>query len=187
MSAAIAPIRETLNAADRDLGDGDTGMTVEQIVAVWQGAAAELPEGDVGEALRMLGRATRRASGSSLAAVVAIGLAAASKRAAAEPVLDRAALAEALEAAAGAIAERSGAVAGDKSVLDSVLAIAAALKAERDTNVLSTAVAAAARAIEDFRGRPCRVGRARMYGERSIGRDDPGMLAVLLLLRAVRD
>jgi phosphoenolpyruvate---glycerone phosphotransferase subunit DhaL len=102
-------------------------------------------------------------------------------------VLDRAALAEALEAAAGAIAERSGAVAGDKSVLDSVLAIAAALKAERGRNMLSSAVDAAARVIDDFRGQPCRLGRARMYGERSVGRDDPGMLAALLLLRAVRD
>ena len=56
MHARIGPIRETLNAADRALGDGDCGMTVEQVVGAWHTAAHELPADDVGEALRRLAK-----------------------------------------------------------------------------------------------------------------------------------
>ena len=37
-------------------------------------------------------------------------------------------------------------------------------------------------ALRDFRDRPAGLGRARMYGEASIGLDDPGMLAVQRML-----
>jgi hypothetical protein len=48
----------------------------------------------------------------------------------------------------------------------------------------SVATEGAARALTEFRSCEARVGRARVYGEKSIGHDDPGMLAALLLLRA---
>lgn len=177
MHAAIGPIREELNAADRELGDGDTGMTVEELVTAWQGAATELPV-DVGEALRKLAQVTRRASGSSLASVAAMALGAAAKTATGKPMLDRAALAAALQAGVDAVAERSGASPGDKSVLDTLLAVAAAL---RDPQ--GDAIVAAEAALAEFRGREARLGRARMYGARTIGLDDPGMLAAARLLR----
>jgi hypothetical protein len=50
--------------------------------------------------------------------------------------------------------------------------------------LLAVALAAAERALRDYRDRASKLGRARMYGERSIGHDDPGMLAIVLLLRA---
>ena len=37
----------------------------------------------------------------------------------------------------------------------------------------------------DFRDRPYRVGRARMFGDRSIGHDDPGMFASVKVVEAV--
>jgi hypothetical protein len=178
MQAAVAPIRDELNAADRELGDGDTGMTVEELVTAWSSAAPDLPE-DVGEALRKLAQATRRASGSSLASVAAMALGAAGKAAAGRVALDGPGLAAALDAAAAAIGERSGAAPGDKTVLDSLLAVAAAMRApDGDARVAAEA------ALVEFRGRECRLGRARMYGARTVGRDDPGMLAAARLLRA---
>jgi hypothetical protein len=188
LHARIAPVREALDAADRELGDGDTGMTVEGIVTAWNGVAAELP-GDVGAALSSLGRETRRASGSSLGSVVAIGLAAAGRAVQGGDALDATQVAAALVAAVDAISARSGAAPGDKTVLDSLAAIAAALAVHgaRDDGVLDAAIGAAGRALAQFRDRECRIGRARVYGARSAGRDDPGMLAATLLLRALRD
>ena len=175
--AQVEPLRDTLNAADRALGDGDTGMTIANVVTAWV-TALEAPADGVGARLVQLGRETRRASGSSLGSVMAIGLSAAGK--ATGPSVDRAGLVTALDAATAAITERSGATAGDKTILDSLLAIRDALA--RDADVVD----AATQALDDFRGREARIGRARIYGARSIGQDDPGMLAALLLLRSAR-
>ena len=43
-----------------------------------------------------------------------------------------------------------------------------------------------ARAVmEDFRPRPCRIGRARLYPEASQGAYDPGMRAGIIALEAI--
>jgi hypothetical protein len=187
MHAGIVPIREALNAADRILGDGDTGMTVAQIVAAWQQIAPELPA-DLGSALTLLGKATRQASGSSLASVASIGLSAAGRARAGRGALPLtpADLTDLMTQAARAITERSGAAPGDKSLLDSLLGIRDAI---RDTAALGhgdlpcIALDAAQAALKDFRDKPSRLGRARVYGDQSAGHDDPGMLAACLLLQ----
>jgi hypothetical protein len=168
----IDAIRDELNAADRVMGDGDTGMTVASVVTAWNGALAD-DYPNVAAMLQRLGRETRRATGSSLGAVMATGLGAAAKAGGASPT-------GMLDAAGAAITERSGAVAGDKTILDSLLAVRDALAEQRD------AVDAAQQALDYFRAREARIGRARIYGAKSIGHDDPGMLAALLLLRAAR-
>jgi hypothetical protein len=173
--ARVDALRDDLNAADRALGDGDTGMTIANVVGAWMNALPPAAD-DVAALLQQLGRETRRASGSSLGSVLAIGLTAAGKAAPASA--DRAAIVAMLGAAADAITERSGASAGDKTILDSVLAVRDGVAGG------GSAAAAAAAALEAFRGREARIGRARIYGAKSIGQDDPGMLAALLLLRA---
>jgi phosphoenolpyruvate---glycerone phosphotransferase subunit DhaL len=43
----------------------------------------------------------------------------------------------------------------------------------------------AARAVDTLRDRPNRIGRARMFAERSIGLEDPGMVAILRMAEAL--
>ena len=103
------------------------------------------------------------------------------------PALDRAGIVAALTAAADAIVTRSGAAIGDKSMLDSIIAIREALAAAPDdADLHAAALQAAEHVLEAFRDRESRIGRARMYGAKSAGSDDPGMLAVVLLLKAAR-
>jgi dihydroxyacetone kinase-like protein len=182
--ARIGAIRDELNAADRVLGDGDTGMTVAQIVEVWHNAAPGLPD-DVGQALTVLARETRRASGSTLGSVIGIALSAAGKHVTGQAQLDRERITAMLEAATSAIASRSGASSGDKTVLDALVRIEHSLAETHGAPLLNTAVRAAECAVTEFREREARIGRARIYGAKSVGHDDPGMLAALLLLRAV--
>lgn len=185
--ASIDAIRDELNAADRHLGDGDCGMTVAQVMAGWSSAAADLPE-DVGAALLVLGRETSRATGSSLGSVFAMGLSAAGRAVRGKDALVRGDIVAALSAATKIMTERSGATPGDKCVLDSLLAIEHRLaEIDDDTDLLSEAEAAAQACLAQFRGRQSRLGRARMYGAKSIGHDDPGMLAAVLLLAAMRE
>ena len=168
--ANLDPIRDELNAADRVMGDGDTGMTVAGVVTAWYAALAnDYP--DTSTMLQQLGKETRRATGSSLGSVIGIGLSAAGKSGATSVVAM-------LDAAIAAITERSGASPGDKTILDSLVATRDALASGGDP------IEATQRALADFRTREARIGRARIYGAKSAGHDDPGMLAALLLLRA---
>jgi phosphoenolpyruvate---glycerone phosphotransferase subunit DhaL len=184
MSEAAPMLRDVLNEADRHLGDGDTGMTVERVVLAMREAAVSLPP-DVGAALAALSKACAQSTGSSLGSVIAIGLAAAARRAREHESLDRPAVAGALQGAIDAIQARSGARPGDKTMLDSLIRIHAALAdVAEGTSMLEAARAASADALQTFRPLQSRLGRARMYGERSAGHDDPGMLAIDLLLRA---
>jgi dihydroxyacetone kinase-like protein len=67
---------------------------------------------------------------------------------------------------------------GDKSVLDSIDAVVRAIDGKDDpAAMLAAAKAAAEAAVAAFRDRPNRLGRARMFAERSVGMDDPGMRA----------
>ena len=172
MHANLEPIRDELNAADRVMGDGDTGMTVASVVNAWHAALGN-DYADVAAMLQHLGRETRRATGSSLGSVLGIGLTAAGKSGATSTV-------GLLDAAASAITERSGATPGDKTILDALLAIRDAIAQGHDP------VDAARTALDTFRTREAKIGRARVYGAKSAGHDDPGMLAALLLLRAAK-
>ena len=89
-------------------------------------------------------------------------------------------------AARDAMAARGKAELGGKTVLDSLDAIAAALDGLTDPDAAADAAPRAARAaLEAFRDRPATVGRARIFAEKSRGMDDPGMLAMALIVEAL--
>lgn len=184
IAAELMPMRDRLNDADSKLGDGDTGMTVARMVEAVRAISGELPA-DIGAALVQCGRACSKATGSSLGAVIAMALTAAGRSARGHTAVDQAELAEMLSAAATVIQERSGARPGDKTVLDSLLAIRdACVSAGPSTSLRELAVSTASNALDKFRDREAKLGRARMYGSKSVGFDDPGMLAVYLVLKA---
>jgi len=57
-----------------------------------------------------------------------------------------------------------------------------------DTNaLLEAADRAAAKALDEFRGLPCKQGRARIYGKKTIGIDDPGMVVVRKLVEGLKE
>jgi dihydroxyacetone kinase len=96
-------------------------------------------------------------------------------------------LAELIEQGLDAMQKRGGAKHGDKSVLDALAAIAEALTKETDhTAFAEVADAAVDRAIAEYRDKPSRIGRARLAGARSIGQDDPGMVALKRIVEAIR-
>jgi dihydroxyacetone kinase-like protein len=71
-------------------------------------------------------------------------------------------------------------------MIDSLQAITQALsKAQPHDDLVALARNAASKAIEEFRDKPNRIGRARMFAEKSIGMDDPGMVAVLRMTESL--
>ena len=82
-----------------------------------------------------------------------------------------------------AMIERGKGALGEKSVLDALDALARAIDGLNDPDAMLTAAAAAVdSAIQAFRDKPNKLGRARMFAEKSMGMDDPGMLAFQRLL-----
>lgn len=183
MHAAARRYEQHLNAADATLGDGDTGSMLRRILAAMAAVDVEAKQ-DIAGAATALAQATMKETGSSLGTLVGTCLLTIAKEARARGGgLDAADMADVTAAMADAVAARGKASVGDKTVLDSLTAISEALGAGPATQA---SAAAAARAIlTDLRGKPCRAGRARMYPERSVGADDPGMLAAALLLDEV--
>jgi dihydroxyacetone kinase-like protein len=83
------------------------------------------------------------------------------------------------------MAARGRGALGDKTVLDSLDAVATALGAADGTAMREQAVAAARQTVESFKTKPSRLGRARMFGDKSVGLPDPGQLALLRIAEAL--
>jgi dihydroxyacetone kinase-like protein len=183
-AAAMRALEDDLNAADGHLGDGDTGQTLRRVLDKVAAAAPGIAP-DLTAAFRTLAAASASATGSSLGTLFTVALMTLGKIAAGRQELPWSEIGAALAEARDAMAKRGGASLGDKTVLDAIDAIATATAGLDDPAALRTAALDAARAALDrFRPLPCRAGRARMFAERSIGLDDPGMLAVVRLLEA---
>jgi len=185
--ARMDTLEQELNAADAKLGDGDTGGMLARVLgklaAQDVGAAA-----DVGSAFGALARAAAQATGSSLGTLFATALLAASKATKGTTEVHWGALQGILNAAKEAMMGRGGASIGDKTVVDSLDAVADAIEGVCDLHEIRTKTVAAARdVLERLRDKPCRVGRARMFAEKSVGIDDPGMLAFARLAEAIAE
>lgn len=183
--AAMATLEQVLNDADAKLGDGDTGGMLARVI----GRMVEVDLSgatDPGTALTMLARAATLATGSSLGTLFATGLLTIGRRTKGQPTIAVAQLSEHIGKARDAMMARGGASLGDKTVLDSLDGIAYALEGKSETaSAAEATVAAADSALNAFRSRPNRIGRARMFGDQTIGHDDPGMLAVAQLAKVL--
>lgn len=185
---ALESAAPELNALDGQLGDGDLGTTLEKCAGNIRALLASAPT-QLDALLKACAQACARASGSSFGTLLAVGFLNAAKEVAGREALDRDALAQLLAVVLRALSERGGAALGDKTMLDSLDAIIRALEAlnsgAQAPALKAAAAAATAEALDAFRGLPNRIGRARMFAERSIGLDDPGMVAVQRMVQAL--
>lgn len=184
---ALEAAAPELNALDGQLGDGDLGATLSKCAANVREALAA-PPAALDTLLKACAQACARASGSSFGTLLAVGFLTAARHSAQRPGYDRDGLATLLETVLQALSQRGGAALGDKTMLDSLDAIVRALRAcpqpTDGQGLKAVAAQAAADALETLRPRPNRIGRARMFAERSQGLDDPGMVAVLRMVQA---
>ena len=88
-----------------------------------------------------------------------------------------------------ALSQRGGAALGDKTMLDSIAFMTLhcrCAKPQAGPQALKeAAMRGAQQALDELRQQPNRIGRARMFAERSIGMDDPGMVAVRRMTQAL--
>ena len=176
---------DELNAADGLLGDGDLGITMvrgfREIIEVRD----SLPD-DVGMALFQCAKAFTKSSGSSYGTLLATGLMSVAKKKKGQQEIQVEEISALLNDALDAMKQRGKAELGDKTVLDVIAASSQAAKDQSDgSSVLKAITDAVTSTIDEFRSRQSKIGRARIFSEKSIGLDDPGMLAFRKMLEAL--
>ena len=176
---------DELNAADGLLGDGDLGITMvrgfREIIEVRD----SLPD-DVGMALFQCAKAFTKSSGSSYGTLLATGLMSVAKKKKGQQEIQVEEISALLNDALDAMKQRGKAELGDKTVLDVIAASSQAAKDQPDgSSVLIAINDAVTSTIDEFRSRQSKIGRARIFSEKSIGLDDPGMLAFRKMLEAL--
>ncbi|MCM3695349.1 dihydroxyacetone kinase family protein [Microbacterium oleivorans] len=188
---AIAVAAADLGALDAVAGDGDHGVGMR--AGVDAAVAAFDPEAGLQRALTTAADAWSERAGGTSGALWATAL----RRLAAElpasggrSALTPGELASAVGAAVDAVAERGGAVVGDKTMLDAMRPYADALRAGATAEVdirslLADAARAATAAAEATAALRPSKGRARPLAERSLGHPDPGATSFALIATAV--
>jgi len=177
LAQAMEQSADELNTADGLLGDGDLGVTMirgfRQILADLE----TLPE-DIGMAFFQCAKAFTKSSGSSYGTLLATGVMAIAKVKKGQTGIELDEVSELFDTALEAMQMRGKASLGDKTVLDVIAAARDAAKNQTDGQTMLNSIN---QAINDtmklFQNRQSQIGRARIFGEKSIGLDDPGMLA----------
>lgn len=177
IAAHMETVADELNTLDGQLGDGDLGVTM---LRGGREVAALLPAlpADMDQALMQVAQAFTRTSGSSFGTLAATGLMAAARTLKGRETVDWSEISALLMAAFEMMRTRGKADLGDKTVLDALHAAATAAADKTDpADILASARSAVAATMDAMRSRPARIGRARIFGDKSIGLDDPGMRA----------
>ena len=176
---------DTLNSADGKLGDGDLGITMTRGMEEISAVIDDMPD-DLGLAMLKCSQAFTKSSGSSYGTLMAIGMMAIAKQIKGQTAVEPSELGALVMTARDQIQLRGKAEFGGKTVLDSLDAIYKRISGLSDLEeIRAESVLAADEVLTEFRDKPATMGRARMFGEKSIGLDDPGMLAMKFIVYAI--
>jgi dihydroxyacetone kinase-like protein len=187
IAAEITARADELNRLDGALGDGDLGITMARGVQGLREAAPELPDNDVGAALLRCAQVFTKVSGSTYGTLLATGLMAAAKATRGQAEAPWSEVSGLLGTALDAMMKRGRGALGDKTVLDAIEAARAATAGLDEPHALAVAAdEGVAKTLDDFRGQQAKQGRARIFGDKSVGLDDPGMVAFKLVMEALR-
>lgn len=185
IAAHMEGAAEALNTLDGQLGDGDLGVTMVRGSREVVKGLPSLPA-DVGMALMACAQAFTRASGSSFGTLVATALLSAAKATKGRTEVPWSEVSALLKGALDAMMARGKASLDEKTVLDVLDAAVRATEGQDDpAKMLAAAAAAVDATLERMRGQPAKVGRARIFAERSVGLDDPGQVAFREILRGL--
>ena len=142
---------------------------------------------DVGMALFECAKAITKVSGSSFGTLMVTALMAAGKQSKGQEQVAWSEVPNLLQAGMDAMIARGGVKLGDKTVLDSLSAVIKATQGIGESKaILEESVKASDEALAAFKDQQCKIGRARIFGERTVGMDDPGMVAIARMLECLK-
>ncbi|MGD9494824.1 MAG: dihydroxyacetone kinase subunit DhaL [Armatimonadota bacterium] len=179
--------RDELRELDAQIGDGDLGITISIGMKAIGDGLAELQAEEPGVILARSGMNFNRAAASTFGAIFATALMSAGKHIAGQAEIGAADLPDMLEAAASGVSARGGAQPGEKTILDVLLPMAEALRADQEAAASLPSAArvmhgACLEALERTKQMEAKHGRGGWLKEKSVGLPDPGATAICMMV-----
>ena len=166
---------DDFNAADGKIGDGDLGVTILHGLEEVNNNINKFSD-DMGANFMLCSQVFVKRSGSSFGTLIAFSFMNISKNLKGKTECNHDDIVSIFETALKTILERGKTNLGDKTIADSLDLIIKNLKDNQnysDVFKLSTK-----QALEDFKGKKIKIGRARMFEDKTKDLDDPGMFAL---------
>jgi len=171
---------------DAATGDGDHGVTMNQIADAIINATAAPANPGIGPLLDQIGWDVMSVDGGSISALLGSFFTGMAEAVPNDTALDGQRLAAAFEGGLAKLRAQTPAQPGDKTMLDALLPAVTALRQAVDAQqplpaILTAAAAAAQHGADSTKDMQARFGRARNLGARTIGHVDPGATTISLL------
>ncbi len=186
-SALMEENKQYLIDLDSALGDGDLGLTMTAGFAEAATFIDSSTESDLGKLVMQMGMAISRKVPSTMGTLVASGFMAAGKAVKGKSELTDADLCAFMEGFVQGVMNRGKAAPGDRTLVDDVHPVAAALKqavkgGKSLSEALQAAKTAAAVGVEATRQMKPKFGRAVYYGDQVLGKEDQGAVVGSLIV-----
>ena len=177
--AEVRAAEDELTEIDSHFGDADHGLTMVKIANAIEGAVNEA-DGGIQEMLDDVAMAVMVLNGGSAVPLWNTWLDALQEKAPAGDEANIAQLKEMFAFALEELSDMSGAAVGDKTMMDAFIPACEAVAAcEGDEAALFDAAAAAAQeGAENSKNFPSKFGRAKSYGDKTIGTPDAGAVSM---------
>ena len=166
---------EDFNSIDGQLGDGDLGITISKGLKEINNNLSKFDE-DLSKIFVLCAQSFTKASSSSFGTLVAISFMTVAKLTKGKTSLDISTLPPIINSVIESVSARGKSNIGDKTFIDSLDEISNILTNEKITG--EDIYKATQNALVKFKGKECKIGRARMFAEKSKDLNDPGMYAI---------
>ena len=166
---------DDFNSADGKIGDGDLGVTILHGLEEINNSISEFSD-DMGVNFMLCSQAFVKKSGSRIGTLNALSFMNISKNLKGKNQCNHDDIIAIFDTALKTILERGKANLGDKTIADSLDLIVKNLKDNK--NYSEVFKSSTKQALEDFKGKKIKIGRARMFEEKTMDLDDPGMFAL---------
>ena len=172
---------DDFNSADGKIGDGDLGVTILHGLEEINNNISKFSD-DMGVNFMICSQAFVKKSGSSFGTLIAFSFMNISKNSKGKNECNHEDIINIFETALKTILERGKTNLGDKTIADSLDLIIKKLKNNKKYSEVFKS--STKQALEDFKGKKIKIGRARMFEDKTKDLDDPGMLAFNRLTNA---
>tara|TARA_B100000579_G_C22578570_1_gene732336 strand:+ start:58 stop:645 length:588 start_codon:yes stop_codon:yes gene_type:complete len=165
---------EEFNTADGKIGDGDLGITIQSGLEEINNNIGKFGN-DMGANFMLCSQSFVKKSGSSFGTLIAFSFMNIAKNLKGKTECAHEDIIVIFETALNTVLERGKTNLGDKTIADSLNLII--IKLKENKNYSEIFKLATRQALYDFKGKKIKIGRARMFEEKTKDLDDPGMFA----------
>jgi len=166
---------DEFNSVDGKIGDGDLGITIQSGLEEINNNVNKFND-DMGTNFMVCSQAFVKKSGSSFGTLIAFSFMNISKNLNGKTECNHEDIITIFKITLKTILERGKTNLGDKTIADSLDLIIKKLKDNK--NYSEVFKSATKQALENFKGKKILIGRARMFENKTINLDDPGMFAL---------